>query len=57
MPAGQKRPAFSATSASIRSTYDHWAHGPKTFHGVMTREFPNQFYVGYIQGSLNATVT
>lgn len=39
------------------SIYDHWAHGPKTFHGVMTREFPNQFYVGYIQGGLNATVT
>jgi len=40
-----------------KSIYDHWAHGPKTLHGTMTRGFPNQFYIGYIQGGLNATVT
>jgi cation diffusion facilitator CzcD-associated flavoprotein CzcO len=39
------------------SIYDHWADGYKTFHGTMTRGFPNQFYVGYIQGALNASVT
>jgi cation diffusion facilitator CzcD-associated flavoprotein CzcO len=39
------------------SIYRHWAEGPKTFHGVMTHGFPNQFYMGYIQGGLNATVT
>jgi cation diffusion facilitator CzcD-associated flavoprotein CzcO len=40
-----------------RSIYDHWADGPKTLHGTMTHGFPNQFYVGYIQGGLNASVT
>jgi cation diffusion facilitator CzcD-associated flavoprotein CzcO len=39
------------------SIYRHWSDGPKTFHGVMTHGFPNQFYVGYIQGGLNATTT
>jgi hypothetical protein len=40
-----------------KSIYDHWADGPKTLHGTMTHGFPNQFYVGYIQGGLNASVT
>jgi cation diffusion facilitator CzcD-associated flavoprotein CzcO len=40
-----------------RSIYDHWAEGPKTLHGTMTHGFPNQFYIGYIQGGLNASVT
>jgi cation diffusion facilitator CzcD-associated flavoprotein CzcO len=40
-----------------RSIYEHWAHGPKTLHGVMTHGFPNQFYLGYIQGGLNASTT
>ena len=39
------------------SIYDHWRDGPKTLHGTMTHGFPNQFYIGYIQGGLNATVT
>ena len=39
------------------SIYQHWVDGPKTFHGVMTHGFPNQFYMGYIQGGLNASVT
>lgn len=39
------------------SIYEHWANGPRTLHGVMTHRFPNQFYVGYIQGGLNASVT
>ncbi len=40
-----------------RSLYDHWRNGPLTLHGTMTHSFPNQFFVGYIQGGLNATVT
>lgn len=40
-----------------KSIYAHWADGPKTLHGTMTHGFPNQFYVGYIQGGLNASVT
>ncbi|MCI4592369.1 NAD(P)/FAD-dependent oxidoreductase [Sphingobium sp. BYY-5] len=39
------------------SIYDHWAEGPKTLHGTMTHGFPNQFFIGYIQGGLNASVT
>jgi hypothetical protein len=39
------------------SIYDHWADGPKTLHGTMTHGFPNQFYIGYFQGGLNASVT
>ena len=40
-----------------RSIYDHWRDGPRTLHGTMTHGFPNQFFVGYIQGGLNATTT
>ncbi|HMK87838.1 MAG TPA: NAD(P)/FAD-dependent oxidoreductase [Steroidobacteraceae bacterium] len=40
-----------------KSIYDHWADGPKTLHGTMTHGFPNQFYIGYIQGGINASVT
>ena len=40
-----------------RSLYDHWRDGPRTLHGTMTHGFPNQYFVGYIQGGLNASVT
>jgi cation diffusion facilitator CzcD-associated flavoprotein CzcO len=40
-----------------KSIYDHWPEGYETLHGTMTHGFPNQFYVGYIQGGLNASVT
>jgi cation diffusion facilitator CzcD-associated flavoprotein CzcO len=39
------------------SIYDHWRYGYKTLHGVMTTNFPNQFFIGYYQGGLNATTT
>jgi len=39
------------------SIYDHWRDGPRTLHGTMTHGFPNQFYIGYIQGGINASVT
>ena len=40
-----------------KSIYDHWRQGPRTLHGTMTNDFPNQFYIGYIQGAINASVT
>jgi hypothetical protein len=40
-----------------KSIYDHWPEGYETLHGTMTHEFPNQFYIGYIQGGLNGSVT
>jgi cation diffusion facilitator CzcD-associated flavoprotein CzcO len=40
-----------------QSIYQQWANGPKTLHGVMSHGFPNQFYIGYIQGGLNASTT
>jgi len=39
------------------SIYDHWRQGPLTLYGTMTHGFPNQYYIGYIQGGLNASVT
>jgi len=39
------------------SIYDHWADGYQTLHGMMSHGFPNQFYVGFYQGGLNATTT
>ena len=40
-----------------QSIYDYWREGPLTLHGTMAHGFPNQFYIGYIQGGLNASVT
>jgi cation diffusion facilitator CzcD-associated flavoprotein CzcO len=40
-----------------KSIYDHWRQGPRTLHGTSTHGFPNQFFVGYYQGGLNASVT
>jgi cation diffusion facilitator CzcD-associated flavoprotein CzcO len=40
-----------------KSIYDHWRDGPLTLHGLTTHGFPNQYYIGYIQGGLNASVT
>lgn len=39
------------------SIFDAWRDGPKTYHGTMAHGFPNQFYIGYIQGAVNASVT
>ncbi len=39
------------------SIYDHWRYGYKTLHGIMTSRFPNQFFLGYYQGGVNATTT
>jgi len=47
----------AVTGRDNRSIYEHWGNGPKTLHGVMTHGFPNQFYIGYIQGGLNASVS
>jgi cation diffusion facilitator CzcD-associated flavoprotein CzcO len=40
-----------------KSIYEYWGNGPKTLHGVMTHDFPNQFFIGFIQGALNASTT
>lgn len=39
------------------SIYDHWRYGYKTLHGLMTSNFPNQFFLGYYQGGVNGSTT
>jgi len=39
------------------SIYDHWSAEFRTFHGMMTHGFPNQFFTGFIQGGVNASTT
>ncbi len=39
------------------SLYDKWRKGPVTLHGSATHSFPNMFFIGYIQGGLNGSVT
>jgi cyclohexanone monooxygenase len=39
------------------SIYDHWKREFRTFHGMMTHGFPNQFFTGFIQGGVNASTT
>jgi cyclohexanone monooxygenase len=39
------------------SIYDQWATEFRTFHGMMTHGFPNQFFTGFIQGGINSSTT
>jgi cyclohexanone monooxygenase len=39
------------------SIYDHWADGYKTLHGMTSHGFPNQFFLQFSQGGLNANIT
>jgi cyclohexanone monooxygenase len=39
------------------SLFDHWQHDYKTLHGMTSRGFPNQFFMGFIQGGVSANTT
>ena len=39
-----------------QSIYDHWANGYRTFHGMTSHGFPNQFFIQFTQGGLNASI-
>ncbi len=54
----EKRWGFEAVSGRGGvSLYDKWREGPATLHGSATHGFPNMFFIGYIQGGLNGSVT
>ena len=39
------------------SLFDYWRNDYKTLHGMTTRGFPNQFFMGFIQGGVSANTT
>lgn len=39
------------------SIYDHWDNGYRTLHGMSSHGFPNQFFIGFIQGGVHASTT
>ena len=39
------------------SLFDHWKDSYKTLHGMTSRGFPNQFFMGFIQGGVSANTT
>ena len=39
------------------SLYDHWRDGYKTFHGMTSRGFPNQFFTGFTQVGISANIS
>ncbi|BBY60704.1 flavin-containing monooxygenase [Mycolicibacterium sarraceniae] len=39
------------------SLFDHWHDVYKTLHGMTSRGFPNQFFMGFIQGGVSANTT
>ena len=54
----EKRWGFEAiTGRGGVSLYDKWRGGPITLHGSATHGFPNMYFIGYIQGGLNGSVT
>ena len=38
------------------SLFDSWREGFKTFHGLTSRGFPNQFYTGFTQVGISANI-
>ncbi len=38
------------------SLFDYWRNGYKTFHGMTSRGFPNQFYTGFTQVGISANI-
>lgn len=38
------------------SLYEHWRDGYRTLHGMTTHGFPNQFFIQFTQGGLNASI-
>lgn len=39
------------------SLFDYWKDSYKTLHGMTSRGFPNQFFMGFIQGGVSANTT
>ncbi len=39
------------------SIYDYWRPGYQTLHGMSSHGFPNQFFIGFIQGAVHASTT
>jgi cyclohexanone monooxygenase len=39
------------------SLYDHWANGFRTFHGMTSHGFPNQFFTGFTQVGVSANIS
>ncbi|CAJ1586886.1 NAD(P)/FAD-dependent oxidoreductase [[Mycobacterium] wendilense] len=39
------------------SLFEHWRDDYKTLHGMTSRGFPNQFFMGFIQGGVSANTT
>lgn len=37
--------------------FDYWQNDYKTLHGMTSRGFPNQFFMGFIQGGVSANTT
>ena len=47
----------SITGRGGLSLYDHWTGGFRTFHGMMSHGFPNQFFTGFTQAGVSANTT
>ena len=47
----------SITGRGGLSLFDHWRDDYKTLHGMTSRGFPNQFFMGFIQGGVSANTT
>lgn len=39
------------------SLFDYWQDNYKTLHGMTSRGFPNEFFMGFIQGGVSANTT
>ena len=47
----------SITGRDGLSLFEYWQDNYKTLHGMTSRGFPNQFFMGFIQGGVSANTT
>jgi cyclohexanone monooxygenase len=52
-----RRSGFETVGRGGRTITEHWADGPKTFHGFLSRGFPNCFFMGLTQTGFTPNFT
>jgi cyclohexanone monooxygenase len=52
-----RRAGFETIGREGAKLSEKWAHGPKTFHGLQSRGFPNVFFMGVTQTGITPNFT
>ena len=51
-----RRSGYDMVGADGVTLSERWANGPRTLHGMQTAQFPNSFFMGFVQGAVTVNV-